>query len=271
MTDTGPQLHPLRGTGSTPLWLQLKHALRDYVTFDLQPGDKIPSESELCDHYDLSRITVRQAISALVDEGFLQKKQGRGTFVLAPRLAEPLTDPEHFLLSGFDAADPRSIRVYSAETVPAPDWIIAKLGLRAGDNVHKIRKVLSDDGQPVAFRTTFVPAGIAPKLLQADLSQPIYAVIEKLYDVEAVEADEVIEFIVADGFRADMLHVAVGHPLILVERIIYSDSGEALECSRAYYRADRFRLRHRLRRADSKAGHPHRQLATEIATVNADA
>ncbi|MFC4171076.1 GntR family transcriptional regulator [Microvirga sp. GCM10011540] len=271
MTDTGPNLHPLRGTGSTPLWLQLKHALRDYVTFDLQPGDQIPSESELCEHYDLSRITVRQAISALVDEGFLQKKQGRGTFVLAPRLAEPLTDPEHFLLSGFDAADPRNISVYSAETVPAPDWIMAKLGLRSADQVHKIRKLLSADDQPAAFRTTFVPARIAPKLLQADLSQPLYALIERLYDVEAVEADEVIEFIVADGFRADMLSVQTGHPLILVERIIYSDSGEALECSRAYYRADRFRLRHRLRRSGANASHPHRQIATEIASVKAEA
>jgi GntR family transcriptional regulator len=271
MTDSGPNLHPLRGTGSTPLWLQLKHALRDYVTFDLQPGDRIPSESELCEHYDLSRITVRQAISALVDEGFLQKKQGRGTFVLAPRLAEPLADPDHFLLSGFDAADPKSIRVYSAETVPAPDWIIAKLGLRSVDDVHKIRKVLSVDDQPIAFRTTFVPARTAPKLLQADLSQPIYAVIERLYGVDAVEADEVIEFIVADGFRADMLQVPIGHPLILVERIIYTDGGEALECSRAYYRADRFRLRHRLRRSDTSANRPHRQIATEIARANADA
>ena len=66
-------LQPLRGTASTPLWLQLKHALRDLATFDLQPGDKIPSETELCEYYGLSRITVRQAISALVDEGLLQK------------------------------------------------------------------------------------------------------------------------------------------------------------------------------------------------------
>jgi GntR family transcriptional regulator len=269
MTNPGPSLHPLRGTGSTPLWLQLKHALRDYVSFDLQPGDKIPSETELCDHYDLSRITVRQAISALVDEGFLQKQQGRGTFVLAPRLAEPLTDPEHFLLSGFDAADPDHIRVYSAETVPAPDWITAKLGLRSVENVHKIRKVLSAEGEPVAFRTTFVPVRIAPRLPQAELSQPVYALIEKLYDIEAIEADEVIEFIVADEFRADMLSVPVGHPLILVERIIYSDNGDALECSRAYYRADRFRLRHRLRRTGAEAGDLHRQVATEIASVNA--
>jgi GntR family transcriptional regulator len=195
MTKAGLVLHPLKGGASTPLWLQLKHALRDLVTFDLQPGNQIPSEAELREHYDLSRITVRQAISALVDEGFLQKQQGRGTFVLGARLAESLADPEHFLLSGFDAAEPDHIRLYSKETFPAPDWIRAKLGLRAGEDVHKIRKVLSPDGSPAAFRTSFVPVRIAPRLLEADLSQPIHSLIERLYEVEAVEADEVIEFI----------------------------------------------------------------------------
>jgi DNA-binding GntR family transcriptional regulator len=235
------------------LWLQLKHALRDMITFDLKPGDKIPSELELGEKYDLSRITVRQAISALVDEGFLQKQQGRGTFVLASRLAEPLADPDHFLLSGFDAEDPDHIKVYSVETVPSPDWIQAKLGLRSTEPVHKIRKVLSPDGEPAAFRTSFVPVAIAPRLPLADLSLPLYSLVETIYGVTATEADEVIEFIVADDFRAGMLNVEVGHPIILVERIIFSEAGEALECSRSYYRADRFRLRHHLRRADAPA------------------
>jgi DNA-binding GntR family transcriptional regulator len=266
--ETGPNLHPLRGTPSTPLWLQLKHALRDLATFDLKPGDRIPSEAELCDHYGLSRVTVRQAISALVDEGLLQKQQGRGTFVLASRRAEPLGDPDHFLLSGFDAEDPEHVHLYSVETVPAPDWIAAKLGLGPSEPVHKVRKVLSPDGEPAAFRTSFVPARIAPRLLQLNLSQPLYALVEKLYKVEATEADEVIEFIVADDFRAGMLNVPVGHPLILLERIVYSDAGEVLECSRAYYRADRFRLRHRLRRPEYNSLHIKDRMKVEIAPLN---
>jgi GntR family transcriptional regulator len=81
-----------------------------------------------------------------------------------------------------------------------------------------------------------------------NLSQPLYSLVERLYEVEATDADEVIEYIVADEFRADMLKLPIGHPMILVERIVYADIGEALECSRSYYRADHFRLQHRLRR-----------------------
>jgi GntR family transcriptional regulator len=135
--------------------------------------------------------------------------------------------------------------------------------------VHKIRKVLSPDGRPAAFRTSFVPVRIAPRLPQANLSQPLYALVEKLYEVSAVEADEIIEFITADDFRADMLNVPVGHPLILVERIVYSNTGEVLECSRAYYRADRFRLRHRLRRAGAMMEPLDRKSPKEILRLDA--
>src|ERR1700759_556684 len=104
---------PLRPGASTPLWLQLKHAIRDMATFDLKPGARIPTEAELCEGYSLSRITVRQAIRALVDEGLLQRQQGRGTFVRAVRQAEPMANGAHFLASAFDAADRSEIFFFS--------------------------------------------------------------------------------------------------------------------------------------------------------------
>lgn len=251
-------LPPLRSAIGAPLWLQLKHALRDFVTFQLQPGDRIPSEVELGEHYNLSRITVRQAVTSLVDEGLLHKRQGRGTFVLAPRLAEPLVDANHFLQSGFDVAPSDEITLFSAERTPAPDWLAAKLGLRAGNEVYKIRKVLSPAGRDrAAFRTTFVPANLAPNFLQVDLGLPMHVTLESIYGLHAASADEIIEFIVADDFRAEMLGISVGHPLVLVERIAYLETGQAIDCSRAYYRADRFRFEHRLTRVDIRTTQPN--------------
>ena len=136
----------------------------------------------------------------------------------------------------------------AAETVPAADWIAAKLSIPAGEDVHKIRKVLSAEGFPVAFRTTFVPKRLAPGLLESDIAPPLHVLLEGRYRLRPTEAEEMIEFIVADEFRAEMLQVPLGHPLVLVERLVYLDSGDAIECSRAYYRADRFRFHRRLRR-----------------------
>lgn len=249
-SDKELALPPLRAAVGSPLWLQLKHALRDLVTFDLKPGDRIPTEPDLCRHYGLSRITVRQAVTSLVDEGLLKRQQGRGTFVLAARLAQHLGDADHFLNSGFDAEPAEHVQLFSAETAPAPDWLAHKLGITAGSEVFKIRKVLAlPAAPPVAFRTTFIAAALAPNLLRLNLSVPMYSVLERDFGMTSVSADEIIEFILADEFRSSMLSVPVGHPLILVERITYLESGTAVECSRAYYRADRFRFEHRLQRS----------------------
>lgn len=248
-------LPPLRPAVGAPLWLQLKHALRDLVTFELKPGDRIPPEPELCRHYGLSRITVRQAVTSLVDEGLLKKQQGRGTFVLAARLAQQLADADHFLTSGFDAEPAERIKLFSAEHAPAPDWLARKLGIEAGSDVFKVRKVLTlPETGPVAFRTTFLTAALVPNLLRLNLAPPMYSVLEQNYGLLIDSADEIIEFIVADDFRASMLGVQIGHPLILVERIAYLASGHAIDCSRAYYRADRFRFEHRLQRVSSQLG-----------------
>lgn len=235
---------------STPLWLQLKHALRDMITFDVRPGDKIPTEAQICEAYSLSRVTVRLAITALVDEGLLERRQGRGTYVSTSRLAEPLSEKKHFLLSGFDAALLSDISVYSAETVQAPEWIGSKLDLPLHAAVFKIRKVLSARGEVVAFRTSYVPTKIAPDLLNVDLQEPLVTTLETRFGLKLKSADETIEFIVADDFRSQILRVAINHPLILVEHVLKAESGLVVACSRTYYKADRFRFYRLVNRED---------------------
>ena len=241
-------LPALRPSPGLPLWLQVKHAVRDHATFSLKAGDRIPTEQEICSAYGISRITVRQAVSSLVYEGLLDRQQGRGTFVLPQRRVEDLSDPEHFLASGFDRLGPEFVSVYSRETVVPPDWIRARLGLRPSENVFKIRKRMVFDGEPAAFRTSFIPVRAAPGLLAMDLDRPLYELILAGRPNEDAEAVETIEYIVADEFRAEILKVRPGHPLMVVDRILYGPNEEALECSRAYHRADRFRFQHRLRR-----------------------
>ncbi|WP_270934533.1 GntR family transcriptional regulator [Falsiroseomonas oryzae] len=247
MTSSTIGFRMLRGGRTTPLWLQLKHALRDLVAFDLRPGDRIPSEAEIGAHYGLSRITVRQAITALVEEGLLHRQHGRGTFVRFARQDVPLSDPAHFLATGFDMADPADIVVHEAGRTACPYWLAARLGVSEGAQLHKVRKILVQQGRPSAFRTSFVPAALAPDLLEADLRPPLYLVLQNVFGLAAHDAEERIEVIAADEFRAGLLGVGLREPLVLMERVAFLESGEAIECARTFYRADEFRFSRRLR------------------------
>ncbi|MBP0494473.1 GntR family transcriptional regulator [Pararoseomonas indoligenes] len=249
-------LRPMRGGPAIPRWLQLKHALRDLVTFDLGPGDRIPTEAELGQRYGLSRITVRQAVTSLVDEGLLHRQQGRGTFVRLARREAPLQKPGHFLASAFDEASSGKMRVHAAETVPAPNWVASRLGIAADAPVHKLRRVLDRDGGPVAIRTSFVPAALAPDLLSADLSPPLHLVLEEVFGLVAREAQERIEVIRADSFRAGLLAIAEHEPLVMTERVAADAVGQAIECARTYYRADSFSFTRTLRRGEVRPVRP---------------
>ena len=252
-TDAEPSFRPLRGGPAVPLWLQLKHALRDLISFDLQPGDRLPTEARIGDYYSLSRITVRQAIASLVEEGLLQRQQGRGTFVRARRPDAALSDPGHFLASAFDRDPVADVRLHAAETVACPDWLAAELGVHAGAPVHKVRRLLHRAGAAVAIRTCFVPAALAPELLAVPLDGPLHLILERVFGLQAEEAQERMEVIGADAWRAGLLGVAEHAPLVLTDRVAFLADGRALECARTYYRADAFAFTRRLRRGELRA------------------
>lgn len=240
------KLPSLREDARTPLWLQLKHALRDHITFQLQPGVRIPSEAELCRQYGLARMTVRQAITALVDEGLVGRQQGRGSFVSPTRLAIPPAKDAHFLDDGFEATDGLSVQVVSAAISPPPRWIRERLGLSEDERAHKLRMTLASGDDVLASRTSYIPEHVAPSLQDLALTGPLHRILEERFGLEPFTAEETTRFIRADTLRAELLGIAPGHPLILVERVVLLENGEAVEYARTYYQAERYRFEHKL-------------------------
>lgn len=255
-TGEVPALRALRGGPVVPLWLQLKHALRDLATFDLSPGDRIPTEAEIGAHYGLSRITVRQAVTSLVEEGLLHRQQGRGTFVRARRQDAPFSDPGHFLASAFDRAAGGEYSLHAAGTVACPDWVAERLHIRPGAPVHKLRRLLARAGERAAIRTSFVPASLAPELLEVAAEGPVHLLLEHRFGLAAQEAQERLEVIGADAWRAELLAVREHAPLVLTERVAFDAAGRAIECARTYYRADLFAFTRTLRRGELRSIHP---------------
>lgn len=243
-------LPQLRQDAPTPLWLQLKHVLRDHITFQLAPGARIPSEAELCRHYGLSRITVRQAITALVNEGLVGRQQGRGSFVLPTRLSIPPSKDAHFLDDGFEATEGLSVQVVDSVLEGPPRWIRDLLGQGEEERAHKLRLTLSRGEEVLAARTIYVPEHVAPSLQEIELTEPIHRILEDRFGLLPTSAEETMRMIRADQLRAEMLRIGRDKPLILLERVAMLASGEPVEYARTYYRAEYYRFEHKLVRPD---------------------
>lgn len=231
--------------GHTSLWRQAKAVIRDMVVTEFRPGDLIPSEAELCKRLGVSRITIRQAITSLVYEGYLVRMQGRGTIVLPPKHEAQLAPSLQSLDSG-----PREVgfnvecRLISKETLPSDKRLAALLRIPPGTFVHKVRVLYLSSGEPVGQYVSYVPREIYPGLLEHDLEvEPLYQVLSQVIDGNLCQAEETIECIMADERRAGLLRILPGSPVILVQRLCLLDSSRPVEYRRTFYRTDRYRLR----------------------------
>ena len=235
---------------SEPLYVRLKIALRDLIRNRLQPGDRLPSEIELCERYDISRITVRQALGALESEGAIERRQGRGSFVCQPKLQEPVAYFGSFSEEVAAQGKRGSSRLVSVETMEADSRVSVQLRIDPGTKVMKIRRVRCVGKTPICYQVSYVSHALVPNITRADLRRgSLYKYLERALNEAIHEADETIEAISADPYRADLLEVAEGAALLLINRTVFTRSGRAVEFNRSFYNAALISLTLRSRRA----------------------
>ncbi len=237
-----------------PLYHQLKNALLGKIkSGEWVPGFCIPTESELIDSYEVSRTTVREAVIELVREGYLMKKQGKGTFVNQTRLVERLGR-----LTGFAEEMAQQGYIPSASLLhvkdmgesdkldSSMDFLVPEL---SGEiplvNITRIR--LADE-EPIAIEYSFWPKDIANILSQEDLSSiAFYAVLER-NGVYLQYADENISAINANQDDAKYLKVQEGSALIEMRRFTYDVNQRLIEYTCTRYRGDRYTYHVKLHR-----------------------
>ena len=243
-------------TSPLPFYHQLKQILlADLRERELAPGDRLPGDHDLCAAYDVSRTVVRQALSELETEGVIERVKGRGTFVA------PEKTPEHLVqsLTGLYedvAARGSHLRseVRRLERVPADEQIAAQLELSTGAPVIVLERLRFVDDEPWVLATTYLPADVAPGLLDEDLTdQSLYALLEQRYGVVLTHGRRGVEAAVASDDLAGALAIAPGAPLLVLRSTSYGSTPDAgprpIEVFVAYHRGDRSRFEVTLQRS----------------------
>lgn len=226
-----------------PLHRQVREAIRRQVRAGelVDKSGRLMSEAELVKHFGVSRVTIRDAIRPLVDEGMLAREQGRGTFLRSNRSENWVGRLMGFSETIKDAGyEPGARVLHQGMTNKHDAGVRARMQERA---VWELRRLRLADDTPIAIEHAFYPPDIGLELEKRDLTAILmYRVFESELGLQIKEASQTISATLADDDEATLLGAAVGDPLLAIERLTISSDDRPLELLRAVYLPDYFSL-----------------------------
>jgi len=232
-----------------PLYHQIKENLRDAIENQvLRPEDMLPSERELSTTYGVNRLTVRQAIDDLVQEGLLRRMRGIGTVVAQPRVVQVFPTVLGFSARMRSGGHVTLSRVLSHEAEPARTSVARRLHIPEGAPVMRMARLRIVDNEALMVETSFLSLDRFPDLLQGDFTvRSLYDVITARYNITICELDQTLEPVLMTPYEADLLDSVAGNPAMLVEVIAFAGEGDPFEFSKAIVRGDKCQYYFRMR------------------------
>lgn len=235
---------------SEQLYLQIRRILLKAIREqELNAGQKLPSAAELSDIMGVSRMTVRQALQTLMNEGWLYTVPGKGTFVAnSPHIEQNLQTlmgwTEEILAQGMRP----STRLIGVDIIAADRTMAQTLGLSLGARLYRLVRLRLADDFPLSLERAHLSCERFPGLdgyLRQE--QSLYQVLRQFYDIFPVRAVQFLEAGEVDRQTADLLDVLAGQPALLSERISYTAQDEAVEYVTGVARPGFVRFRTELR------------------------
>ncbi|HZY77372.1 MAG TPA: GntR family transcriptional regulator [Jatrophihabitantaceae bacterium] len=222
-----------------PKYYLVKRHLLDLIG-SLPPGSLVPTERILTLELGTSRTTVRRALSELVGEGRLVRRQGSGTYVAEPKISWPLRMTS-FTEQAAEAGYTVTTKLLDAGRQRADEEVAARLNLKVGASVFVIERLRLVNGAAMAVELSQLSAARFPGLVTKLKREPsLYRVLAEFYDSAPVEADETIETAAASPRKAELLDTDTGAPMLVLSRHSFDASGAPIEWVRSWYRGDRY-------------------------------
>lgn len=240
MLGTPPLLdRPLDKNNPEPLYMQLYYRLVQLIEKgELKAGDRVPAERELAETLNVSRITARQAIDALVKNGLVYREQGRGTFVAEPHMTSVMGFTSFYQDMIARGHKPGSI-ILVQEKIRVDEELQKVLKIGPDDYALHLVRVRTADGEPVAYQSAYLPDSRFPMLDQEDLSSiSLYAVLREKYSVYPAWTEAQMEVRLASPEESRLLKLDKNAPVLIVNGITYTDSFEVVESVSTVYRGE---------------------------------
>ncbi len=223
-----------------PAYYQLKNIIMEKINSgEYAENSLIPSERELSDSSGISRMTVRQALTQLVQEGTLYRERGKGTFVAKSKIAQK--NISSFSQTVRNKGMQPKTEVLKLEKIKAPENIQKMLELEDNDLVYNVKRLRFANDVPVAIEENFIPEKYCPQLDAQDLTGSLYRVLTEEYSHKIDFLENVIEAGKASVEDRELLKIASDTPVLKVSAVVHTDSDLKLFYENSKYRSDEYK------------------------------
>jgi len=231
-------------TSEVPLYYQLGTLLRDQILSGrYAPGEQLPTETDLVADYGVSRITVRQALKALEEQSLVRREAGRGTFV-----TDELPIPKTLQMNGslddlISMGIATSVKLLDLREVVATREDAEAFAVPEGSPIVQCSRLRYHQKLPYSYIINRLPKSIADQFEGHDWETGIILqTIEQRLGMHLRDAEQEVRATVADVSLAKVLDTRIGAPILSVDRIVRTDSGQAVERVHTFYRGEIYSL-----------------------------
>ncbi|PKM95290.1 MAG: GntR family transcriptional regulator [Firmicutes bacterium HGW-Firmicutes-1] len=236
------QQYTLDKSAIIPLYFQVKNLLVDMlVKGHLSPGDMIPTEYELCTAFNISRTTIRQALTELVQEGVFYRVKGRGTFVTQEKIHHNLCfEKSLFTNALIEKGITPSTRVLELKTIPAPIEVATSLNLPVGTDIISLKRLRYADNEPVLISHSYLPYSLCKHIYQHDLNNDSLAhVLSKSIYTKLAHTHYSLEAAIATKEDCDLLSISKTTAILFAHSLGYNKFDTPIDYTLSRYRGDK--------------------------------
>ena len=217
-----------------PMYVKIEKYLKELIdSGEIKQGELLPSENKLCEKFNVTRMTVRSAYNNLVKEGYITRKRGIGSIVLANRISDNISNIQSYTKEMINKGYSVITKLISLSIVEADKTIKDKLNLELGENVWEVKRVRYAEGAPVSYMITYMPVKMFPNLKKTDCDS-LYKYLEKCgYKIST--AQRVVEALISSEELMELLELECESPILHIEQVAILEGGEVFEYSHKYH------------------------------------
>ena len=226
-----------------PLYFQLKEQIKQNILRGVyKEGDLIPSEREFSNNYELSSTTIRRALNDLVQENFLDRKAGKGTFVRRRKVKRDLRKVLGFTKNMTEMGLTPTTKVLSQKVVTPNAFARERLRLEKTAKVVRLERLRLADDVPMMLETRYIRTDMCPGIEKEELSSSLWRTFEDKYGRKPNRHSQGMTIATVSGQAASLLTLNDNSLVFMIKGVTYVQDHEPIECEQSLYRSDKYEL-----------------------------